>query len=219
MMELNCKDTNVFCHQLVEIDGQKFILDASSMKPKSYYWGIQTTEISVEMMELKDETINLETLVNQLSAMTIAIIVQPVVGLLYFILKNIFQETGISQQILLKLILFVGTMLISYIIFCCRLSQARKKVCTTIGIPNKRYMLVFKPKETRRQIFDAYLFNIIILVCLAFYLFNNDGSEGIFLIIAGIITMFLLVLEFGKVPILSAYKIGNVTLEDIREIN
>ena len=31
---LEYKETSIFCHQLVEYDGKKFLLDASTMKPK-----------------------------------------------------------------------------------------------------------------------------------------------------------------------------------------
>lgn len=34
---LEYKETSIFCHQLVEYDGKKFLLDASTMKPKFYY--------------------------------------------------------------------------------------------------------------------------------------------------------------------------------------
>lgn len=217
-MELNFKETNVFCHQLVEIDGRKFILDASTMKPKSYYWGITTEEISVEMLELRDDNLKLETPVNRMSTMTVAMMVQPFVGLFYLVLKNFFQNMGISQQFLFKLVLFLGTMIMSYAIFRYLLDRARKRVVREIGLPNRRYQLLFKPKETRKQVFDAYLLNMIVVVCLVSYLSINNGTEGILLIVAGIITLFLIVLEFGKVPILSAYKLGNITLEDIREI-
>lgn len=49
---LEYKETSIFCHQLVEYDGKKFLLDASTMKPKLYYWGLPTEVITVEMMEV-----------------------------------------------------------------------------------------------------------------------------------------------------------------------
>ena len=49
---LEYKETSIFCHQLVEYNGKNFLLDASTMKPKLYYWGLPTEEITVEMMEV-----------------------------------------------------------------------------------------------------------------------------------------------------------------------
>ena len=50
------------------------------------------------------------------------------------------------------------------------------------------------------------------------YLFNNNGQEGIFLVIGGILMAFLLTFEFGKVPVLLGAKTGNLIFEDIQEI-
>ena len=50
---LEYKETSIFCHRLVEYDGKKFLLDASTTKPKLYYWGLPTDAITVEMMEVE----------------------------------------------------------------------------------------------------------------------------------------------------------------------
>ena len=47
---LEYKETSIFCHQLVEYNGKKFLLDANTMKPKLYYWGLPTEVITFEMM-------------------------------------------------------------------------------------------------------------------------------------------------------------------------
>ena len=54
---LEYKETSILCHQLVEYNGKKFLLDASIMKPKLYYLVWPTEAITVEMMEVdkKDE--------------------------------------------------------------------------------------------------------------------------------------------------------------------
>ena len=51
-MILEYRETSIFCHQLVEFDDKKFLLDASTMKPKLYYWGLPTEAITAEMMEV-----------------------------------------------------------------------------------------------------------------------------------------------------------------------
>lgn len=50
------------------------------------------------------------------------------------------------------------------------------------------------------------------------YLFTNNGTEGIFLVIGGILTAFLLTFEFGKVPVLLGAKTGNLRLDSVEEI-
>ncbi len=78
-MEINYRETKYFCHQLVELNGKKYILDASSMTPKFYYWGVPTEELTVEMAELNREDINFSTPINKFKASYVAIMVQPLV--------------------------------------------------------------------------------------------------------------------------------------------
>ena len=58
----------------------------------------------------------------------------------------------------------------------------------------------------------------MLVACLVTYLFTNDGKEGIFLVIGCMLTAFLLIFEFGKVPVLLGAKTGNLIFEGIQEI-
>lgn len=215
---LEYKETSIFCHQLVEYDGKRFLLDASTMKPKLYYWGLPTEVITVEMMEVDKKVEIPDTPINKLNGGTAAIIVQPFVGVVYSLLKKLFSEYVISQQIFLKIVLFVVAMLISFVLFRFSIEKARKKVKNLFPTATKRYRVIFKPIPERKQIFDAHLLNLVLLACLAMYLFNNNGQEGIFLVIGGILTAFLLTFEFGKVPVLLGAKTGNLRLDSVEEI-
>ena len=79
--------------------------------------------------------------------------------------------------------------------------------------------MTFKPIPERKQIFDAHLLNLVLLACLAMYLFINNGTEGILLVMGGILTAFLLTFEFGKVPVLLGAKTGNLSLDSVEEID
>ena len=217
-MTLEYNETSIFCHQLVEYDGKKFLLDASTMKPKHYYWGLPTKDITVEMMEVDKKVEIPGTRINKLNGTTAAIIVQPFVGVVNSQLKNLFREYAISQQIFLKLILFVVAMFISYLLFLFSRGKARKKVKNLFPTATKRYIVTFKPIPERKQIFDAHLLNVVLLACLAMYLFNNNGQEGIFLMIGGILMAFILTFEFGRVPVLLGAKTGNLRLDSVQEI-
>ena len=54
-MELKFKNSNMTCIQIVQIDqeSKKYIMDTSTMSPKSYYWGIKTDTIIVDMVEIE----------------------------------------------------------------------------------------------------------------------------------------------------------------------
>ena len=147
---LEYKETSIFCHQLVEYNGKNFLLDASTMKPKLYYWGLPTEAITVEMMEVDKKVTIPGTPINKINGGTAAIIVQPFVGVVYSLLKKLFSEYAISQQIFLKLILFVVAMLISFVLFRFSIEKARKKVKNLFPTARKRYRVTFKPIPERK---------------------------------------------------------------------
>ncbi len=58
------------------------------------------------------------------------------------------------------------------------------------------------PADTRKkEIFITHLLNVVFTACLAMYLFITFLTE-VTLVIGGILTAFLLIFEFGKVPVL-----------------
>ena len=118
-MEINYRETKYFCHQLVELNGKKYILDASSMTPKFYYWGVPTDELTVEMTELNRENINFSTPINKFKASYVAIMVQPLIVIVYSLLKTFFKEYNISQPDNFKIssILRIYTILLLHFLF------------------------------------------------------------------------------------------------------
>lgn len=217
-MELIFKESNIFCHQIVEINNKKYLLDASIAKPKTYYWGVSTDSITVEMIELKNINQTLETAISLFKTGTIVVIVQPFIVLLYNQLKSYFNCYDISGQLILKSLLFVLSIFISYLIFRSLLWRAHKIVKTLSLTENRKLRLNFKPIPKRKRNYDAFMLNSIVVICFILYLLVDNGSEGAILVIAGIISLFLWILKFGKVPILYVYKIGNLEFEKIEKI-
>ena len=54
-MELKFKNSSMTCFQIVQLDqeSKKYIMDTSTMSPKSYYWGFKTDTITVGMVEIE----------------------------------------------------------------------------------------------------------------------------------------------------------------------
>ena len=105
------------CFQIVQIDqeSKKYIMDTSTMSPKSYYWGIKTDTITVDMVEIEKNNNQFEIKpTTPVSTTMAAIIVQPIVKVGYDVLKRLFIQNNLSEQVLLKLLLFAISMLISY---------------------------------------------------------------------------------------------------------
>ena len=117
-MELKFKNSNMTCFQIVSTDqeSKKYIMDTSTMSPKSYYWGIKTDTITVDMVEIEKNNTQFEIKpTTPVSTIMVAIIVQPIVKVGYDVLKRLFIQNNLSEQVLLKLLLFAISMLISYV--------------------------------------------------------------------------------------------------------
>ncbi len=92
-MELKFKNSNMTCFQIVQIDqeSKKYIMDTSTMSPKSYYWGIKTDTITVDMVEIEKNNNQFEIKpTTPVSTTMAAIIVQPIVKVGYDVLKRLF---------------------------------------------------------------------------------------------------------------------------------
>lgn len=90
-MELKFKNSSMMCFQIVQIDkeSKKYVMDTSTISPKSYYWGIKTDTITVNMVEIEKNNNQFEIKPSRpVSATMGAIIVQPIVKVSYDALKN-----------------------------------------------------------------------------------------------------------------------------------
>ena len=70
------------CFQIVQIDqeSKKYVMDTSTISPKSYYWGIKTDTITVDMVEIEKNNNQFAIKPRRpVNATMIAIIVQPIV--------------------------------------------------------------------------------------------------------------------------------------------
>ena len=91
-MELKFKNSRMMCFQIVQIDqeSKKYVMDNEYYKPpKSYYWGIKTDTITVDMVEIEKNNNQFEIKPSRPVSATIgAIIVQAIVKVSYDALKN-----------------------------------------------------------------------------------------------------------------------------------
>ncbi|MFB4033669.1 hypothetical protein ACE1R5_09420, partial [Streptococcus pneumoniae] len=127
-MKINFRGLDVAYFDVLEMGEKKYVLDSNSTTPKSYYWGIKTDTITVDMVEIEKNNNQFAIKPRRpVSATMGAIIVQPIVKVSYDALKELFIHNNISEQILLKLLLFAISMLISYFAILISLKLSHKK--------------------------------------------------------------------------------------------
>ena len=214
-MELKFKYSNIAVFRIVEFQNKKYILDPISIKGKSYFFGLLPKEVMVEMVELSpsNDSFEIKSKTPIGASTSLVIMVQPLVGISYKIIKDAFIDWGISQQLSLKLGVFAFSVFLSYLMAVFYEKVAVRKFKSRIPQNSKRCRLVLEPKGKR--MIDWYVILAINIVCLMFFMENNDGSEGVLLIINGIISWFYLVMmRMPQIP--SYYK--TLTLKEIEEL-
>ena len=214
-MELKFKYSNIAVFRIVEFKNKSYILDPTTIKGKSYFFGSLPKEVTAEMVELSpsNDSFRIKSKTPIGASTALVIMIQPLVGISHTLMKDAFISWGINQQILMKVVLFAFSVFLSYLMAVFYEKSAVGKFESRIPKNSKRCRLVFEPKGKR--MIDWYVILAINIVCLMFFMGTNDGSEGVLLIINGIISWFYFVMmRMPQVP--SYYK--TLTLTEIEEL-
>lgn len=217
MVQLKFSNSNIFSYKLVEgIQGKKYLMDLSSVRPKSVIWGGLPDTVSVTAYELENENVQFELKNKTSNGLKAGIIVaiQPLLYTLYNLLHSLFVSYKIGQQLGIKTLLFAISMFISYLIVISFLNFNKKKVMNRLGQKRSVQTFVFKPTK---RIYDGYFIFIISLVCYVVYLSINNGSEGALLIVNTILSMLCFAYTNSAIPVAEYYQAGTYELVEIRE--
>ena len=217
MVQLKFSNSNIFSYKLVEgVQGKKYLMDLSSVRPKSVIWGGLPDTVSVTAYELENENVQFELKKKTSNGLKAGIIValQPLLYTLYNLLHILFASYKISQQLGIKSLLFAISMLISYLIVISFLNFNKKKVKDRLGQKRSVQTFVFKPTK---RIYDGYFIFIISLVCYIVYLSINNGSEGAVLIVNTVLSMLCFAYTNSAIPVAEYYQAGTYELVEIRE--
>lgn len=209
-------NSNIFSYKLVEgVQGKKYLMDLSSVRPKSVIWGGLPDTVSVTAYELEKESVQFELKNKTSNGLKAGIIValQPLLYTLYNLLHSLFVSYNISQQLGIKTLLFAISMLISYLMVISFLNFNKKKVKDRLGKKRSVQTFVFKPTK---RIYDGYFIFIISLVCYIVYLSINNGSEGALLIVNTVLSMLCFAYTNSAIPVAEYYQTEIYLLKNIK---
>ena len=217
MVQLKFSNSNIFSYKLVEgVQGKKYLMDLSSVRPKCVIWGGLPDTVSVTSYELENENVQFE-LKNKTSngwKAGVIVAIQPLLYTLYNFLYSLFVIYKIGQHLGIKSLLFAISMLISYLIVITFLNFNKKKVMNRLGQKRSVQTFVFRPTK---RIYDGYFIFIISLVCYVVYLSFNNGSEGALLIVNTVLSMLCFAYTNSAIPVAEYYQAGTYELVEIRE--
>lgn len=217
MVQLKFSNSNIFSFKLVEgVQKKKYLMDLSSVRPKSVIWGGLPDTVSVTAYELESENVQFELKNKTNNGLKAGIIVaiQPLLYTLYNLLHSLFVSYKIGQQLGIKTLLFAISMFISYLIVISFLNFNKKKVMNRLGQKRSVQTFVFKPTK---RIYDGYFIFIISLVCYGIYLSINNGTEGALLIVNTVLSMLCFAYTNSAIPVGYYVNSGMIELVEIRE--
>ena len=217
MVQLKFSNSNIFSYKLVEgVQEKKYLMDLSSVRPKSVIWGGLPDTVSVTAYELENENVQFELKNKTSNGLKAGIIVaiQPLLYTLYNLLHSLFVSYKISQQLGIKTLLFAISMLISFLMVISFLNFNKKKVKDRLGQKRSVQTFVFKPTK---RICDGYFIFIISLVCYIVYLSINNGSEGAVLIVNTVLSTLCFAYTNSAIPVAEYYQADTYELVEIRE--
>ena len=216
MIHLKFRNSNTLAYSIVEIDNKNYLLDLASIRGRRFLRGLLPNEINFDMIELDPSNNSFEIKSRtSLTSTTIAVMVQPLVAILYRILKSIFISSGLNQQLFMKIALFVFSMVLAYLGAIFYEKSARRKAALLIPNNCKRFKLVFKPNGKRIPVLGIGI--LLNLICLVLFLLDTSGSEVALIVVNGLISLFFFFI--ARMPIISSvYKNRELLIVKMEEI-
>lgn len=220
-MEVDFRALDVYYFGILEMNGKRYVLDSNSMTSKRYYWGFAPKEFKLDIIELEASNRNFDKKIKMAPEGRRSIAISISVALssaLYRIGAGIFRYYSISQNLYLKILLFLISILVAFVIYRGILWKSRKEITRRLTPNRPKYKIVFRNVKKQRQ-FHAYLFLIPIFIVFGFYMNTHDGTEACFLYINGMLAYLCIWIESGSILFEYAYRKRRVEFERLEAVD
>ena len=203
------------------MDGKRYVLDSNSMTSKSYYWRFTPKEFKLDIIELEDSNRNFDKKIKMAPEGRRSIAISISVALssvLYRMGAGIFRYYSISQNLYLKILLFLLSILLAFVIYRFILWRSRKEIARRLTPNRPKYKIVFRNVKKQRQ-FHAYLFLIPLFILFGIYMNIHDGTEAGLLFVNGMLAYLYIWIESGSIPLEYAYRKGRIEFERLEAVD
>ncbi|KEQ46627.1 DUF443 family protein [Streptococcus oralis] len=217
-MALKFKETNKTFHKIIEVDGEKYLLDMTSISPKTYFWGSLPNEITAKCLKLDRRDMRFESLAPTISKSLGIGIGVAIGGACYRIVTNVFKSYDISHNISFKLGLFFLSIVLAYLTFRFIAFVVRHNLQQKLSSKETKYQIVFKLASSQRQLKLYKLLPILFVAVLAFYIFTDNGTEASILIINSILSLGFFTVILGMLPLRESYEKQEIIFEKIEKL-
>ena len=220
-VELKFKETNKTFHKIVEFKGEKYLLDMTSISPKTYFWGSLPSEITAKCLKLDKRDTRFESVAPTMSKSIGIGIGVAIGGACYGIVTNAFKSYDISHNISFKLGLFVLFIALAYLTFKFIAFVVRHNLQQKLSSKETKYQIVFKLARPQRQLKLYKLLPILFVMvigCLGFYIFTDNGTEASILIINSILFLGFFTVILGMLPLRESYEKQEIIFDRIEKL-
>ena len=212
-MEVDFRALDVYYFGILEMNGKRYVLDSNSLTSKSYYWGFAPKEFKLDIIELEDSNRNFDKKIKMAPEGRRSIAISISVALssaLYRIGAGIFRYYSISQNLHLKILFFLLSILLAFVIYRFILWRSRKEIA--------KYKIVFRNVKKQRQ-FHAYVFLVPIFIVFGIYMKIHNGTEAGLLFVNGMLAYLYIWIESGSIPLEYAYRKGRIEFERLEAVD
>ena len=220
-MELKFKETNKTFHKIVEFKGEKYLLDMTSISPKTYFWGSLPSEITAKCLKLDKRDTSFESLAPTISKSLGIGIGVAIGGACYGIVTNAFKSYDISHNISFKLGLFVLFIVLAYLTFRFIAFVVRRSLHQKLSSKGTKYQIVFKLATSQRQLKLYKLLPILfvaVIGSLVFYMVTDNGTEASILIINYIMLLGFFTVILGMLPLRESYEKQEIIFDRVEKL-
>ena len=220
-MELKFKETNKTFHKIVEFKGEKYLLDMTSISPKTYFWGSLPSEITAKCLKLDKRDTSFESLAPTISKSLGIGIGVAIGGACYGIVTNAFKSYDISHNISFKLGLFVLFIVLAYLTFRFIAFVVRRSLHQKLSSKGTKYQIIFKLARSQRQLKLYKLLPILfvaVIGSLVFYMVTDNGTEASILIINYTMLLGFFTVILGMLPLRESYEKQEIIFDRVEKL-
>ena len=220
-MELKFKETNKTFHKIVEFKGEKYLLDMTSISPKTYFWGYLPSEITAKCLKLDKRDTRFESVAPTMSKSIGIGIGVAIGGACYGIVTNAFKSYDISHNISFKLGLFVLFIVLAYLTFRFIAFVVRRSLHQKLSSKGTKYQIIFKLARSQRQLKLYKLLSILfvaVIGSLVFYMVTDNGTEASILVINYIMLLGFFTVILGMLPLRESYEKQEIIFDRVEKL-
>jgi len=193
----------------------------TSISPKTYFWGYLPSEIIAKCLKLDKRDTRFESVAPTMSKSIGIGIGVAIGGACYGIVTNAFKSYDISHNISFKLGLFVLFIALAYLTFRFIAFVVRYNLQRKLSSKETKYQMVFKLAKPQRQLKLYKLLPILFVMvigCLGFYIFTDNGTEVSIIIINSILFLGFFTVILGMLPLRESYEKQEIILKKIEKL-